>query len=131
MTIKEHFEKNKKLYIGVGIGLAVGLGLAGGTCLIMRAHSGSTIMRDTIVHAKRDTIVLGKKSTLNQVSYISSNRQGPPSWVVQCKETGGIFSSQASAAAEMGLSTSRLSQHLNGVTDHVNGFHFERICLAA
>jgi hypothetical protein len=62
---------------------------------------------------------------------IEANRQGPPSWVVRCKETSDIFMSQKAAAKEMGLSASHLSDHLSGGMDHVRGFTFERICMAA
>ncbi len=68
---------------------------------------------------------------LNSVSFILSNRQGPPSWVVRCKETGDIFASQNSAANGMNLPANEISKHLNGVMDTVRGFTFERICMAA
>lgn len=125
--VKQHIKDHKELYIGLGIGV----GLAGITALIMRTHSGSTILRDTVVEAQRDIVVLGKNATLNKVSYFDSLRQGPPSWVVRCLETGQVFTSQRAAALAMDLSEANLSQHLNGVRDHVNNFHFERICLAA
>lgn len=157
---KEHLKKYKTIYIVVGTSVVV----AGITTLIMRANSGSIIIRDTIVDAQRDTIVLGKRSTpnnfpqpigftigeaaqstigvlgekvdikdttLNVVSYFSSGRQGPPSWVVRCLETGDVFTSQRAAAFAMGLAQDHLSNHLNGIRDNVNGFHFERICMAA
>jgi hypothetical protein len=83
------------------------------------------------VTAKRGIAVLGKKVVMNNVSYISANRQGPPSWVVRCKETGEIFSSQHAASLMMNITASKLSKHLNGELPHAHGWHFERICMAA
>jgi hypothetical protein len=124
---KDHVYRNRQAYIS---GTVCTIITAGITCLVMRSNSKQYISRDTIVTAGRDTIVAGKNVVMENVSFISSDRQGAPSWVVRCKETGEIFSSQSSAALKLGLSPSRLSQHLTGVTDHVNGLHFERICLA-
>lgn len=136
--IKEHFEKHKIAY---SCGLT-GFGVAGITWFIMRdataLHISRTIgatAQPTIgglrENATIQNIVSGRNNVLKSVSYISANRQGPPSWVVRCKETGAIFTSQRTAAFEMGLAQDHLSNHLNGIRDHVNGFHFERICLAA
>ena len=124
--IKTHVQNHREAYIAGIVGVVAGI-----TWTLMRSGSGSTILRDTIVKAQRDTIVLGKNATLNQVSYFDSLRQGPPSWVVRCLETGNVFTSQRAAAMAMELPETRLSQHLNGVTDHVGGYHFERICMAA
>lgn len=142
--VKEHFKRNQDRYICFG----VGVGFVGITALIMRSRSDFSIKRDHVVLAKRDHVVpgetsvnalevnrgglvLGNSYALNNVSFISSNRKGPPSWVVRCKETGNIFMSQVKAATEMGLSKEHLSTHLNGMRDNVNGYTFERICLAA
>jgi hypothetical protein len=78
-----------------------------------------------------NNIVSEKIGVLNNISYISSNRPGPPSWVVRCLETGLIFTSQAKACVEMDITPSDMSKHLNGVQDTARGFHFERICMAA
>lgn len=127
--VKQHFKKYKVAY-SCGVTAVV---VAGITWLIMRDEH----IRGAIgVPAQGAIGVLGKNvmikdSTLNTVSYIFADRQGPPSWVVRCIETGGIFTSQKAAALEMGLMASRISEHLNGVRDHVNGYTFERICMAA
>lgn len=124
--IKAHIERHKVAY-SFGSGVVI----AGITCVIMRDVVFQPIGRDIVVTARRGIAVTGKKVVMNNVSYISANRQGPPSWVVRCKETGDIFTSQNSAAGIMNLPANNISQHLNGVRDHVNGFHFERICLSA
>lgn len=146
VKMKIHVRKNKKVYIAVGATFVVTV--AGITVIIMRSHSDSSIGRGISVTAKRGPavpgetsvnalevnrggLVLGNSYALNNVSFISSNRSGPPSWVIRCLETGKIFSSQNSCANEMELTSSELSKHLNGIMENVNGYHFERICMAA
>jgi hypothetical protein len=126
MQWKEHFEKHKAKYAFGG-----GVIFAGITCYIVRDVISQPISRGIAVTAEGGIAVLGKRVVMDNVSYISAERQGPPSWVVRCKETGDIFTSQSAAAREMNVSASELSKHLNGVRDHVDTYHFERICLAA
>jgi len=127
VKIKKHFEKQKQEYLWVGSLVVV----AGITYLIMRNANAQPIGPGTSVTAQNGISVLGNKVVMNNVSYISANRQGPPSWVVRCIETGEIYTSQNAAAEAIGLSPSELSKHLNGLMDHVRGYTFERICLAA
>lgn len=141
---KKHIKKHKTEYYCIVTGVVV----AGITLLIMRSRSDSSISRGIPVTAKRGLavpgeasvnalevnrggLVLGNSYALNNVSFISSNRQGPPSWVIRCLETGAIFASQNLCANEMGVAKSEVSKHLNGFLDNVQGYHFERICLAA
>ena len=126
--IKEHLKCNKKVYIAVGSTTIV---VAGTTALIMRRCSSNPINHGTSVIAENGFSVLGKKVSLNNVSYFASGRQGPPSWVVRCVETDQVYTSQRSAAIAMDLSAAEISKHLNGLMDHVRGYHFERICMAA
>lgn len=125
--VKNHIQENKEIYIAA-IGGAM---VAGITCAIKRDIVSQPISRGISVTAQRGISVLGKKVVMNNVSYISADRSGPPSWVVRCKETGNIFKSQNEAAGTMSISSSELSKHLNGVMDDVRGYHFERICMAA
>jgi hypothetical protein len=125
--IKAHLQENRNAYLA-GIG---GAAFAGITCLIMRGVASQPISVAIGDTASGAISVAGKEVVMNNVSFISSNRQGSPAWVIRCLETNKIFTSQRKAAIEMGLSQSRLSSHLNGVRDNVNGLHFERICLAA
>lgn len=125
-TIKDHIHNHLVLY-SIGGAIVV----AGITTCVVRGVASQSDSRDIVVTANRAIGVVGKKVVMRNVSYISSDRQGPPSWVVRCKETGEIFTSQRSAAMSMGLSDSHISQHLNGVREHVNGNTFERICMAA
>jgi hypothetical protein len=126
--VKVHLRENKAVYISAGITIVT---IAGITWTIMRGANAQSISRDVIVTAGRDAIVTRKKIVLHGVSFISSDRQGPPSWVVRCKETGAIFTSQRAAALAMGITESNLSRYLNGLQDSAQGYTFERVCLAA
>ena len=147
---KKHIKKYKTTYSCITTGVAV----ATFTCIIMRGRHAENPMgsdrldgesvrsfrdkmskhigRGTSVTAERGISVLADRSVVtNNVSYISSRRQGGPSWVIRCIETGKIFTSQLNAANEMNLSSSEISKHLNGIMNDVRGYHFERICIAA
>ena len=123
---KQHIKDHQTAYI-----LGTSVAVAGITCLIMRGVASQPI--DSVIHGVAGPVIHGtrNKVVMSNVSYISANRQGPPSWVVRCLETGKIFTSQHQTALKMELRESDLSRHLNGVLDHVDGYHFERICLAA
>lgn len=138
--ITDHIEQHKVVYISAGVVV-----LAGFTCLIMRdkdvtqrikrgipvlAHRGIPVVDESVSNTPRQTAVFGK-TVMNNVSYISANRQGPPSWVVRCIETGEVFTSQAKAALDLGIPANELSRHLNGAMENVRGLTFERICMAA
>ena len=97
----------------------------------MRGIASRHISGGISVTAQGGISVLGKNVVMDNVSYISSNRKGSPSWVVRCIETDVIFTSQKAAAKAMELSQAEVSKHLNGMMDNVRGYHFERICMAA
>jgi hypothetical protein len=127
--IRAHVDRHKNLYY-VG-SLAV---VAGITYAITRSTIAQRVMGEGL-NAQRAltntaSFSFAKNATLNNVSFIVSNRQGPPSWVIKCVETGEEFLSQRSTAIAKGLRQSDLSQHLNGLQENVNGLHFERLCLA-
>jgi hypothetical protein len=127
--IKKHVKKYKVVYSCAATGIVV----AGITSVIMRRNIMSQhIGRGISVTANRGISVVADRSAVtNSVSFISSRRQGAPSWVIRCVETGRIFTSQLSASTEMQLPASEISKHLNGVMDNVRGYTFERICMAA
>lgn len=126
--LKAHIEKHKLVYACTTTGVVV----AGITWVIMRSIASQHISRGIAVAADRGIAVVADRSVVtNNVSYISSRRQGSPSWVIRCIETGEIKESQRAMALLMDLFESDLSQHLNGRKPDVNGYHFERICLAA
>lgn len=123
--VKKHFNRNKDRYL---IG---GIAFAGITGVIVGGVASQHISRGIAVTAKRGIAVQGKSVVMNNVSYISANRKGSPSWVVRCIETGLVYTSQRAAAIAMDLSESDVSQHLNGRKPHAQGYTFEQICMAA
>ena len=137
--VKTHFVKHKQLYLGITIGAGL-IMLAGITYVIVRDTS-QLDQRGNSVLPQRGISVLDVKAensqvvtnygSMGNVSYISANRQGPPSWVIRHVETGEIYTSQNSAATNLDISGSELSKHLNGLMDNVRGMTFERICMAA
>ena len=124
--IKSHFEKYKAVYISGGILTIVGI-----TCLVTKSASGPHVDREISQVAKNGIAVNAKNVVMRNVSVIAANRQGPPSWVIRCVETGDIFASQGAAADAMNISRTAISQQLNGLREHAQDFHFERICMAA
>jgi hypothetical protein len=128
VNVKEHIKRYQFAY-----GVAAGIGVAGITYLIMRGVASQPINVGNVPDAAHGGIVsvMGKKAVMNNVSFISANRQGSPSWVIRCLETDKIFTSQRKAALAMNIPQPDLSHHLNGLTDSVRDLHFERICLAA
>jgi hypothetical protein len=125
--VKSHFQKNKTAYTILGTGVIV----AGITYVIMRGVAPQSISSSVTGTAGSSVTGTGKKVVISNVSFISADRQGPPSWVVRCKETGTIFTSQRIAAFEMGITETNLSKHLNGLQENAEGYTFERICMAA
>lgn len=135
-NIKSHFQRNKTTYVAVGV--------AGITYALTRNISSSPVRGLVSVPARSPIGTLAEnvsnaralqmftnKSHLTMTTIIEANRQGPPSWVVRCKETGDVFTSQIQAARAMGITPSLLSGHLNGKFPDVHDLHFERICMAA
>jgi hypothetical protein len=135
-NIKSHFQRNKTTYVAVGVaGITYAL-----TRSISSSHIGGTVgvpvngpigtIAENVANA-RALQLFSNKPHLTMTTIIEAGRQGPPSWVVRCKETGDIFTSQIQAARSMGITPSLLSGHLNGKFEDVHNLHFERICMAA
>ena len=136
--IKEHIKRHKTLYISIGC-VALGIGIAVLAGRIVKNHQIGVELLDAagveLLDAGKtvgSSVYVGKNAgNLAVLNYIDQRRPGSPSWVVRCLETGAIFSSQRKAAEGLGLSQADLSRHLNGLKDHVNNLHFERLCMAA
>jgi hypothetical protein len=123
--LEAHFKKHRNAYVGIAVGIGIGLVMT--RCL---GAESKTVIGDVVI-GDETNVIAGHNNILNQVSYIDSLRQGPPSWVVRCLETGEVFTSQKAAAKAMGISASHLSRHLHGNLAVVRGYTFERICMAA
>jgi hypothetical protein len=114
--VKNHFAENKAVYVAVGITASVSVILT----LSVVGIRGLIITKPIIT-------VNGNGNTTTYAHVALSQRRGHPGYVIRCLETGKVFFSQRHAAAEMGLSQSTISKHLNGTLQSVDGFTFERI----
>ena len=118
--IKDHFARNKQLYLGLGIGLAVGAG----------AGAGAMAYRTMSLNASVRMIApVSWKPHLenNQIIVQSLERRGHPGTVVRCLETGETFASEARAASMLSVNRTTLRRHLDGLTSNVAGLTFERL----
>lgn len=72
--------------------------------------------RVTLRYMNTTAMRINKMTIKDSVFYIETyaRKQGPPSYVIRCRETGEIFTSQAEACRILGIHPSRLSRHLNG-----------------
>lgn len=117
--IKSHFQRNKKVYLGCGVTAIV---TAVGTLLLVNSRD--------IVIAKFNTQQIGViNSNKNIEVYIEA--LGDPGNIIQDTVTGTVYASQNQAAKALDLNPSRLSQHLNGKVDNVDGHKLVRLGKAA
>jgi hypothetical protein len=125
--VKNHIKRHQVIY-----SLGAGIGIAGITAFIMRDIAFTEPISSSVTGTANSSVTgIGNKVVMKNVSFISSLRQGPPSWVIRCKETGQIFTSQREASLLMNITETNLSKHLNGLQATAEGWHFERICMAA
>jgi hypothetical protein len=122
--VKSHISRNKKEYIVFGtcfvIGFAGGVALKGAlTRVVLNVESDQIVIKPIAIFAKQI------------VTVFHMGRQGPPSWITECVETGEKTLSQRAMSALKGISQAELSQHLNGKLENVDGLHFKRVALAA
>ena len=120
--IKAHFQRNKtRYYVGSTIGVAAI------TLVIMRGRHASFLrsLDGQDVVTMRPLTFFSNRT--NIVTVIAREGRGHPGYLVRCKETGDIFSSQSGAASWAGTSAVNMSQHLSGRFPDVYGLHFERI----
>lgn len=136
----EHAKRHRTLYISIGcVALGIGIAVLAGRIMKNFNSRGIPVTTDCgipVVGSRSSFFDITQggaftKNVLNLTQTINANRQGSPSWVVRCLETGEAFMSQNKAAEIMNLSPAEISRHLNGALDNVRGFHFERICMAA
>ena len=120
--IKAHISRHKTAYT-----IGVIIGVAGITYLIMKGRTTSFLrsLDGPDVVTNRPFTFFSNRT--NIVTVIAREGRGHPGYLIQCKETGDIFSSQAGAASWIGTSTANMSQHISGRFPDVYGLHFERI----
>ena len=124
-TIKNNWKQYKLWYIGGTLIVAAGVG---GYILNSRISSAilPTVNNSGSIDITNSQVALG-----DLVYKVEANRQGPPSWVVQCLETGDVYSSQNKAAEALKISSTNISKQLNNIKSDAEGYHFRRICLSA
>lgn len=127
--LKAHWEKYKQTYIMVGVSIAVSIVVGVGVYVLTKPKTPNINVDMNVGDNNHDPQQMVNLGTLNYT--IEANRQGPPSWVVRCLETGEVFSSQNKAAEALGVSKQDISLSLNGIKDNAGGLHFERICMSA
>lgn len=117
--IKTHVQENKAAYI-VG---AAGVVAVAGTVVVMRyVQSQATVTTDSFKLLE----FKWQSPTTNNIT-VTLTPRGNLGNPVRCIETGQLFESQGFAAGVFGVNPGDMSKHLNGLRDHVGGFHFERI----
>lgn len=110
--VKVHISEHKKEYVWAGLGLAAGLTIG-------------------IVLKKRPTQFINQVAPVIKPTFNNSNQQvnfgGYAHKIVKCNETGKVWETVKDAAFDSGIGASRLSRHLNGHTDHLNGMTYSII----
>jgi hypothetical protein len=123
-NVKSHFERHKVAY-SFGAGL-VTMGFVG---YVTKGRLGVTF--NTPIDS--DTIIVRPIALFSKqiVTVVKADRQGPPSWIIECIETGERTLSQRAMSELKGISQSELSQHLNGFRESINDLHYKRLAMAA
>jgi len=104
-SIKGHFRRNGKLYIGLGVGAVAVL-------LASNRREVQTTVRQIGFRNTQTTVLVPR---------------GHPGYLVRWVETGEIAASQNRMAKLAEVPPSQLSKHLNGQLPHVKDNHFERL----
>lgn len=104
--VKEHFVENKRVY------------LTGGACFIMGAAAVYFRTDDPMVSNKQSQFIAVNSP---QTMEVFIEALGDPGNIVQDIDTGTVYASQGQAARALGVSPSRVSDHLLGRLDHVDG----------
>lgn len=111
--VKTHFRENKKLYIGIAIG--AGVTAIAGVGYILLSGRGQY---------NQTSVIVGNHNTVKQTLEVYIEALGDPGNIIQDLTTGTIYASQGQAARELGVDPRRISKHLNGLADHVDGHQF-------
>lgn len=112
---KQHLKNHKAVYV------------TGGICLVVGAASAGLVLRkapENSVDSKIYQILAWKPKATLEV-YIEA--LGDPGNIIQDVTTGTIYASQNQAAKALGVLPCRVSDHLNGRSEHVLGHTFEKL----
>jgi hypothetical protein len=116
---KTHMKENKRAYISGGICFLAGVGA---TAVALCRKDGEVTVGDQDI-----TQILSWRPEAHQHLEVWIEALGDPGNIIQDTTTGTIYASQGQAARELGLNRSRISQHLHGKNDEVEGHTFEKL----
>jgi hypothetical protein len=130
-NIKTHFKKHQRKYV-IGGTVVVGVGVTGHILwLCAKNRELAKALEDSGQEVASLTAKIGDISITgdNNVLNITQNlkMRGHSGFVTQCVETGEIFASQNRAAEVFGADPGKMSKHLNGLRENINGYHFVRL----
>jgi len=108
--IKNHLVENKKVYIAAVAGAVMG-GIV--VLMIIKYRRLPSEINVTRILSPGD----------ENIMKVFINPLGDPGNVVQCVETGTVYASQGQAARELGVYSSRISEHLSGKLPNIHGNH--------
>ena len=129
--VKIHVKRNQTYYICLGYTVFV----AGFTALIMKdiydaKHTYCThqpLKSTPTVHSGLSFYDSPVSNSFNVVNVIERESRGHPGYLTRCIETGLTWVSQKQAAIDNGVHPNRMSDHLHGLLENLDGKHYERI----
>lgn len=115
--VRRHFKRNADVYKGAGI--------ATGTLAVLAVIVGwqNESIRQSVQQ-------INLFSDVDNVQIAMLERRGHPGNVIRCNETGETFASQNRTAEACKVNAGKLSEHLNGKREHVNGMTFTKLAEA-
>lgn len=120
MSLKQHWQNNKKTYLACGVTAIV----VGGVTYMLTRDGKVTV---AVMQLKQ----IGVLNRAHQTIEVYVEALGDPGNIIQDLTTGTIYASQGQAARELGLPISSISNQLNGRSAHVKGHIFEKLGKAA
>lgn len=122
--VKNHFKENKKFYIGAATGFVVGA-----IFVTLKYRSTNAKMEAEVMGSITQTPIsvlsrVTNNATLVQTISPYGNPLGRPGKAVVDITTGKRFESEKLAAISVDSTPSKISDHLHGREDHVNGHIF-------
>ena len=109
--IKTHLSENKKVYIGVGVGLVVGAAAA-----TVAFHNKAEVAQ------KINQVAIGYK---NKQVLVNLVERSTPSTPIHLLGSAQYFDSISDAARRLGVDRTLISKHINGHIPDVHGMKFE------
>lgn len=116
--LKEHWQRNKKVYIGVGIGvagLAVGFGVGFKLAKYINAKKLAEVAASSAVLVSNTTAINGSNNVVKNVTKIANHvdHLSYISKIIWPDGTEKILDTQAEVARFLGVSEADLSKHIN------------------